>query len=62
MDQTKTALTSLEQAILKLETAVHTSKKTQAQLAEQVAELKQLLKATYERLNQVIETYRKEAE
>lgn len=62
MEQTKSALTSLEQAILKLETAVYSSKKTQAQLEEQVLELKQVLKTTYERLITAIETYRKEVE
>lgn len=62
MEQTKTALTSLEQAILKLETAVYSSKKTQAQLEEQILELKQALKTTYDRLTAAIETYRKETE
>lgn len=62
MEQTKSALTSLEQAILKLETAVYSSKKTQAQLEEQVLELKQTLKTTYDRLTTVIETYKKEIE
>ena len=62
MEQTKSALTSLEQAILKLETAVYSSKKTQAQLEEQVLELKHVLKTTYDRLTTAIETYRKEVE
>ena len=60
MEQTKTALISLEQAILKLETAVYNSKKTQAQLSEQILELKQVIKMTHDRLNEIIETYQKE--
>jgi len=62
MEQTKTALTTLEQAILKLESAIYASKKTQTQLAEQVLELKQAIKTTYDRLDETIENYKKETE
>ena len=62
MEHTKSALTSLEQAILKLETAVYSSKKTQAQLEEQVLELKKAIQTTYDRLTAAIETYKKEIE
>ena len=62
MEQTKTALTALEQAVLKFETAIHTSKKTQAQLSEQVIELKQVIKETYQRLDALIEQFKKESE
>ena len=62
MEQTKNALTTLEQAILKLETAVYTTKKTQAQLSEQVIELKQVIKDTYQQLNTLIEQFQKEGE
>ena len=57
MEQTKAALTALEQSILKLEAAIYASKKTQAQLSEQVSELKQAVKITYQRLDKVIENY-----
>lgn len=60
MKDIKPALTSLEQAILKLETAVYDSKKTQVQLEEQVSQLKQAIQTTYQRLNQAIDTYHKE--
>ena len=62
MEQTKAALTTLEQAILKLESAIYASKKTQAQLSEQILELKQAIKTTYERLDKAIEMYQKEGE
>jgi len=62
MEQTKSALTALEQAVLKLETAVYETKKNQAQLSEEVLELKEIIKKTYDRLNRVIETYQKEGE
>ena len=55
MEQTKAALTALEQSILKLETAIYASKKTQAQLSEQVSELKEIIRKTYDRLDKVIE-------
>ena len=57
MEQTKAALTALEQSILKLETAIYASKKTQTQLSEQVSELKEAIKKTYDRLDKVIENY-----
>lgn len=59
MEQTKTALTALEQAILKLEAAIYETKKNQAYLTEQVADLKQAVRTTHDRLNQAIESYRK---
>ena len=62
MKQVKTALTTLEQAILKLETAIFEARKTQARLTEQMAELKQVLQTTCTRLDTAIETYRKEIE
>jgi len=57
MEQTKAALTALEQSILKLETAIYASKKTQVQLSEQVSELKEIIRKTYDRLDKVIENY-----
>ena len=62
MKEIKPALTALEQAILKLESAVYASKKTHTVLTEQVASLKQALQTTYDRLDKAIETYRKETE
>ena len=62
MKQVKTALTALEQAILKLEAAVYDSRKNQVQLNEQIAELKQAIQTTYNRLDKALETYQKEAE
>lgn len=59
MEQTKSALTALEQAVLKLEAVIYETKKNQAQLTEQVADLKQAIQITYDKLNQAIETYRK---
>ena len=58
MQPLKPALTQLEQAILKLESAIYASKKTQAQLEEQVLELKQAIKTTHDRLDEAIKTYK----
>lgn len=62
MDQTKAALTTLEQAVLKLESAIYAAKKTQAQLAEQVSELRQAVQTTYDKLDQMIDSCRKDEE
>ena len=62
MKEIKPALTALEQAILKLESAIYASKKSQTVLTEQVDTLKQAVRTTYDRLDKAIETYRKETE
>lgn len=62
MEQIKTALTSLEQAVLRLESAVHTSKKNQTQASERIVELKQVLKTVHDRLDKAIATYRQGGE
>ncbi len=62
MEQIKTALTSLEQAVLRLESAVHTSKKNQAQANDRIVELKQALKTVHDRLDKAITSYHKGGE
>lgn len=59
MEQVKSALTALEQAILKLETAVYDSNKERTQKNEQIADMKRLIRATHDRLDALITTYRK---
>lgn len=62
MEQIKTALTSLEQAVLRLESAVHTSKRNLAQASNQISELKQVLKTAHDRLDKAIVNYHQEEE
>lgn len=62
MEEIKSALNNLEQAVLKLETAVHQSKKTQIQTAEQVAELKGVVRTAYDRLDSALISFRQGGE
>lgn len=62
MEQIKTALTALEQAVLRLESAVHTSKKNQTQANDRIVELKQALKTVHDRLDKAITSYHRGGE
>ncbi len=62
MEDIKNALANLETAVLKLETAVHQSKKTQTQTIEKVGELKDVVRTTYERLDKALTSFRQEGE
>lgn len=59
MEQIKTALTSLEQAVLKLELAVHNSKKERGHANEEILQLKGVIRRTYERLDKALTNYQK---
>lgn len=59
MEQMKNALNALETAVLRLETAVHVSKKAKGQSKEQIDELKQAIKTTYDRLDKALVAYKK---
>ena len=60
MDNIKNAITSLEQAVLKLESAVHEQKKERGVANEKIIELRLAIQKTYDRLDQAIANYRKE--
>lgn len=62
MEEIKNALNQLEQAVLKLETVVHHSKKTQVQTKEQVVELKTVVRTAYERLDKALTSFHQESE
>ncbi len=59
MEQIKSAITQLEQAVLKLETAVHVSRKEQTQSLEKISELKNAIRHTYDRLDKALDAYKK---
>lgn len=59
MEQMKNAINALEAAVLRLETAVHASKKERVSAKEQIDELKTVLKITYERLDKALVDYKK---
>lgn len=57
MEEIKNALNRLEQAVLKLETGVHQSKKSQTQSVERVIELKGVIKTAYDRLDKALSAF-----
>ena len=59
MYKIKNAITSLEQAVLKLETAVHEQKRERGVANEKIIELRLAIQRTYDRLEQAIANYRK---
>jgi exonuclease VII small subunit len=59
MEQIKSALTGLEQAVLKLESAVHSNKKEHLRSNEQIIQLKAVIRRTYERLDKALTNYQK---
>jgi outer membrane protein TolC len=59
MEQIKNALTGLEQAVLKLESAVHNSKKEQGKSQEQIVQLKAVIRRTHDRLDKALIDYHK---
>ncbi|MBR6232129.1 MAG: hypothetical protein IKQ99_03415 [Alphaproteobacteria bacterium] len=59
MDKIKNAITSLEQAVLKLESAVHEQKRERGVANEKIIELRLAIQRTYDRLDQAIANYRK---
>ncbi|MBE6446672.1 MAG: hypothetical protein E7021_04645 [Alphaproteobacteria bacterium] len=59
MEQIKNALTGLEQAVLKLESAVHTNKKERGKNSEQISQLKAVIRRTHDRLDKALTDYHK---
>lgn len=62
MEEIKSALTNLEQAVMRLEGLVHQTKRTSAQTSDEVAELKQVIKTTYKRLDKALVAFRQGGE
>lgn len=62
MEQLKSALNVLEGAVIRLENAAHQAKKKQISAAEQVAQLKSVIKIAYERLDKAVADYKKGGE
>lgn len=62
MDKVKNAITALEQAVLKLESAVHEEKKDRGAANEKIIELRLAIQKTYDRLDKAIATYQKGGE
>lgn len=62
MERLKSALNVLEGAVIRLENAVHQSKKKQTSTSEQVVQLKSVIKTAYERLDKAVADYKKGGE
>lgn len=54
MEQIKQAIKNLEQSVLKLENAVHTSKKNAGHTAEEIATLKNVIRQTHARIDKAL--------
>ncbi len=55
MEDIKQALKNLEKSVLKLEESIHESKKARRQCAEATAELQQVIKTAYDRLDKALQ-------
>ena len=62
MEQIKQAITNLEQSVLRLESAVHASKKNTSRTAEEVAMLKTVIRQTHDRINKALNRYQQTEE
>ncbi len=60
MEDIKRAIGNLEQALVKLETALLQTKKDKAQALSEVAELKNVIKKTYSKLDHALTAYHQE--
>ncbi|MBQ9090038.1 MAG: hypothetical protein IJY58_03215 [Alphaproteobacteria bacterium] len=56
MDSVKSAISRLEEAVVQLETALHTVKKAHTQTKENSQELKQVVQTAYQRIDKIIST------
>ncbi len=59
MEQIKSAITQLEQSVLKLENAIHKVKEGRTQAEEKILQLKQAIRHTYDRLDKALDAYKK---
>ena len=57
MEQLQEALKNLEKAVIHLETVVHTSVKDKENQLQEITQLKQTLKSTYQRLDKALLSY-----
>ncbi|MBR5130500.1 MAG: hypothetical protein IKV03_04680 [Alphaproteobacteria bacterium] len=62
MEKLKSALNILEGSVIKLEEAIHQAKKKQVNASEQIVELKNVIKTTYDRLDKAVSDYKKGGE
>lgn len=57
MEQIKQAIKNLEQSVLRLETAVHTAKKTNTRTTEEITTLKKVIRQTHDRIDKALSRF-----
>jgi len=62
MEQIKQAITNLEQSVMRLESAVHTTKKNSARALEEIATLKAVIRQTHDRIDRALTRYQQKEE
>lgn len=62
MDQIKQAITNLEQSVMRLESAVHMSKKNNGRAQEEIATLKAVIRQTHDRIDKALTRYQQNEE
>lgn len=62
MEQIKQAITNLEQAVMRLESAVHATKKNNGRTTEEIATLKAVIKQTHDRIDRALTRYQQKGE
>ena len=62
MEQIKQAITNLEQSVMRLETAIHMSKKNTSRASEEIATLKNVIRQTHARIDKALERYQQKEE
>jgi len=54
MEQIKQAIKNLEQSVLRLESAVHATKKNNGRASEEIATLKNVIRQTHDRIDRAL--------
>ena len=62
MEQIKQAITNLEQSVLRLETAIHMTKKNTSQTNQEIETLKAVIRQTHDRIDKALIRYQQKEE
>ena len=62
MEQIKQAITNLEQSVMRLETAVHTTKKNSSRAFEEISTLKAVILQTHDSIDKALSRYQQKEE
>ena len=61
MEQIKEAIKNLEQSVIRLEAAVHATKKNTTQTTEEIATLKNVIRQTHDRIDHALQKFHEKA-